>query len=70
MTPRSRAYYDIESFWKGAVLLDLSDVILPNSATHGATQSLESHDKINENIRHLDDADVFNEDDSDDAFWS
>lgn len=51
-------------------MLDLSDVILPNSATHGATQSLESRDKINENIRHLDDADVFNEDDSDDAFWS
>ena len=70
MTPRSRAYYDIESFWKGAVLLDLSDVIWPNSATHGTTQSLESLDKTNENIWHVDDEDDFNGDDSDDAFWS
>ena len=62
MTPRSRAYYDIESFWKGAVSLDLSDVLLPNLGS--VTPPPDS------NGEGLWDLEGEKEDAEKDAFWS
>jgi Ribosomal silencing factor during starvation len=30
MTPKSRAYYDLEAFWRAGETVDLSGVLLPN----------------------------------------
>lgn len=69
MTPRSRAYYDIESFWKGAVSLDLSDVLLPNLGMTAAPPSGSGNDMWD-----LDDpmsaSSSIPDEADDDAFWS
>ena len=37
MTPRSREYYDLESFWKDAQPLDITGVLLPNLSNGGSS---------------------------------
>lgn len=36
MTPKSRAYYDLETFWRAGERVDLSRVLLPNAPAPAA----------------------------------
>eukprot|EP00638_Chattonella_subsalsa_P005766 CAMPEP_0117757494 /NCGR_PEP_ID=MMETSP0947-20121206/14773_1 /TAXON_ID=44440 /ORGANISM="Chattonella subsalsa, Strain CCMP2191" /LENGTH=215 /DNA_ID=CAMNT_0005577415 /DNA_START=133 /DNA_END=780 /DNA_ORIENTATION=+ len=44
MTPKSRAYYDLDGFWRNGEMVDLSDVILPNTVPSSELQKEEEVD--------------------------
>ena len=56
MTPKSRAYYDLEGFWKNGQEVDIEHLIVPNS---GAQSSDEDADDF-KSFKEIDD----------DPFWS
>jgi Ribosomal silencing factor during starvation len=31
MTPKSRAYYDLDAFWRSGEVVDLSSILVPNA---------------------------------------
>mmetsp|Transcript_4175 Transcript_4175/g.6723 ORF Transcript_4175/g.6723 Transcript_4175/m.6723 type:complete len:218 (-) Transcript_4175:198-851(-) len=45
MTPKSRAYYDLDGFWKNGERLDISDVILPNAGASSASSLPEPEEE-------------------------
>jgi Ribosomal silencing factor during starvation len=60
MTPKSRAYYDLDAFWRSGEVVDLSSILVPNAPA--AKPSQYSDDE-------LQDVEV-DEEEEIDPFWS
>ena len=68
MTPKSRLYYNVQGQWqdKGGEYMDLSDILIPNSAVSGGTSGSDGDNASTTSSRNGQEAERA----EDDPFWS